>query len=219
MNKKTIWKDTAVWNTLISKSGLGLSEVHSNLGTSGTVRWAAPVSRSWCQPHLNPQQLHCSNGQRSRYILMRLKSQTCLLLRSCFGLFYIHPIESELRLPAIPFPLDWFPWKQNLCSLRITDFSLAKICQALFFWKLSGSSCIPQGLYPLAEIGSNTHTFFGRVVGGQEHSWKNYWLVNLHVIFGRCAFCWNKRLKQEQHGLWCYMVSEISEGLGMFAQQ
>lgn len=158
---------------LISRSRCALSGVHANL----SYRWVMSVNlllwaRTWCQSHVNPQQLHCSNWQHSICILMGLRSQTCLLLRNSFDLLYIHPIECELHLPAIPFPLDWFPWKRNLCSLRIRDFSLARICQASFFWELSGSSCIPRCMYPLAEVGSNTETFFAWDVGGKKHCLK-----------------------------------------------
>lgn len=109
-------------------------------------------------------------------------------------------------------------------SLFLKDyrFLFAKIHQALFFWRLSDSSCIPYCLYALAEIGSSTQVFFDWEVGGQEYHLKKHWLVKLHVVLGRCAFCWNNRLRQalpEQFGLRRYLEREAAEGPGVFAQQ
>lgn len=115
--KQRVWKRHCGWKYAIWKSRHASSEVHSNLSyqwirSDELLLWA----RCWCQSHKNPLQLHCRNRQHSKGILMGLRSQTCLLLRNCFGLLYIHPIEYELHLPAIPLPLNWFPWNAIFVS-------------------------------------------------------------------------------------------------------
>lgn len=99
--KRKIGKDTVVENTLISKSRHAFSEVHSNLSyqwvkSDELLLWA----RFWCQSHVNPHKLHCSNWQHSRFILMGLRSD----LPSAKKLFWLIDIPLNLNCISLPFP-------------------------------------------------------------------------------------------------------------------
>lgn len=111
-----VWKRHCGWKYAIWKSRHAPNEVHSNL----SYQWIRsdellPWARCWCvswKSTATPLQKWATfqryaNGTK----IIDLPSA-----KKLFGLLYIHPIEYELHLSAIPFLLNWFPWNAILVS-------------------------------------------------------------------------------------------------------